>query len=168
MRKQLAIEFRRLLKSPQLYIALAIGIFIAISQIIQTTLPLAEANKSEFYLEQNVIPHSVFTCMLGMGRGSFSWQDSLLKNLIPILAALPFGISYYIDKKILVSLLSGLMLSISICIVNFIIGINIIGFYIKFAIIPLLCIYLFSFAYCLAFNVLCSFIYNRCDTIYKK
>jgi len=76
--------------------------------------------------------------------------------------------SYYIDKKILVSLLSGLMLSISICIVNFIIGINIIGFSIKFAIIPLLCIYLFSFAYCLAFNVLCSFIYNRCDTIYKK
>lgn len=99
MRKQLAIEFRRLLKSPQLYIALAIGIFIAISQIIQTTLPLAEANKSGFYLEQKVIPHSLFTCMLGMGRGSFSWQDSLLKNLIPILAALPFGISYYIDKK---------------------------------------------------------------------
>ena len=47
-------------------------------------------------------------------------------------------------------------------------GINIIGFSIKFAIIPLLCIYLFSFAYCLAFNVLCTFIYNRCDTIYKK
>ena len=76
--------------------------------------------------------------------------------------------TYYIDEKVLVSLLSGFILSISICILNFIIGINVIGFTINFAIIPLICIFLFSFIYCLVFNILCSSIYNRCDAIYKK
>lgn len=99
MKKQLAVEFRRVLKSPTLYIAMAIGLFIAISQVITVTLPLAEANETDFYIEDKTLPHSVFTCMMSMGRGAFSWHSELLINIIPVLSALPFGISFYMDKK---------------------------------------------------------------------
>jgi len=99
MKKQLVVEFRRMLKAPTFYIAVLLGLFIAISHVIQITLPLANANETAFYTELDIIPHSVFTCMMDMGRGSFSWQPSLLINIAPILAALPFGVSFYCDKR---------------------------------------------------------------------
>jgi len=99
MKKQLAIEFRRLLKSPTLYIAIFIGLCIAISQVVQVTLPLAKANDPDIYIENGDIPHSVFTCMMSMGRGFLSWHANMLINLAPVLVALPFGVSFYMDRR---------------------------------------------------------------------
>ncbi len=61
---------------------------------MKVSLPLAKGNEGT-----EGLPHSVFTCMLGMGRGSGTWQSDMLINIAPLLAALPFGISFYNDRK---------------------------------------------------------------------
>ena len=99
MKKQLAIEFRRLLKSPTFYIALTIGLYIAISQVVEVSVMYAKANEEGVYNDIVSLPYSVFTVMMGMGSGSHSWHENMLINILPVLSALPFGVSFYLDKK---------------------------------------------------------------------
>lgn len=100
MRKQLSIELRRLLKSRSFYVAIFIGLFIAVEQVIVYSIPLYENNMTRDYRSiVDSLPHSVFTSMMGMGNGCFSWHQYTLIYIIPLLVALPFGVSFYRDKK---------------------------------------------------------------------
>ncbi|MBE5939997.1 MAG: hypothetical protein E7266_06320 [Lachnospiraceae bacterium] len=95
MKRMLPIEFRRLFRSYSFYMAIAIGLLFPISYLIQYIIPYAVANASGSYIESGVIPHSVFEYPLG--RGSF--HESILANIAPLLVAIPYGYSYYRDKK---------------------------------------------------------------------
>lgn len=98
MRKYLKIELRRLVKSPALYIALAIGCVITVSHVIQFAIDKTKANELELFLENAFwYPHSVFNSIMGLS--SFDWQTTAFIAIAPLLAAIPFGNSYFIDIK---------------------------------------------------------------------
>lgn len=96
MIKMLKFEWRRLWKSYSFYIALLIGFIIAVSQVIQYVIPYAKSNDSNVNNPDFVLPHSVFNSMMGF---NLDWQSSFLYNIMPLLAAIPYGFSYYLDKK---------------------------------------------------------------------
>ena len=85
------------------------------------------------------------------------------------IVGLSLGISqYYLKKRSLICIIAGIFLTLSICIVNFLIGINIIGFSFSFSIIPILIIFIASYIYCFVFLILCNFIYKRLNLIIEK
>ena len=69
--------------------------------------------------------------------------------------------NYFTDKKRLICSISAILLTISICIVNFIIGINIIGFSFNLSLLPIVLIFLGSSVYSFIFLVICRFFYKR-------
>lgn len=98
MRKCITIELRRLLRSPSLYIALLIGLAIAFSQIVQFVIPQAKLNEYKYFLEVDfLIPRGVFITI--MGFAAEGWQGRAFLQTAPLLAAIPFANSYYIDIK---------------------------------------------------------------------
>ena len=85
------------------------------------------------------------------------------------IVGLSLGISqYYLKKRPLICIIAGIFLTLSICIVNFLIGINIIGFSFSFSIIPILIIFMASYIYYFMFLILCNFIYKRLNPMIEK
>jgi len=86
------------LRSPALYIALLLGILLAVSQIVQYVFHFADINKLELYMDIDfMFPHSVLTSMMGFASGE--WQSYALVEIAPLLAVIPFANSYYLDIK---------------------------------------------------------------------
>lgn len=69
--------------------------------------------------------------------------------------------NYFTDKKFLICSISTILLTFSICIVNFIIGINIIGFSFNLSFLPIVLIFLATSVYSFIFLVICKFFYKR-------
>ena len=88
------IELKRAFKSRKLLIALLAGMIIAVWHYVQYVLPLIKAEEFE---EEIYYPVTVFESW--MGGNSYTLQQYLLFIIFPILAVLPFGTSYYEDKK---------------------------------------------------------------------
>ena len=88
------IELKRAFKSRKLLIALLAGMIIAVWHYVQYVLPLIRAEEFE---EEIYYPVTVFESW--MGGNSYTLQQYLLFIIFPILAVLPFGTSYYEDKK---------------------------------------------------------------------
>lgn len=69
--------------------------------------------------------------------------------------------SYMLKFKLLISIFSGMVLTLSLCIVNFIIGINVLGFNLPGNILTQIGILMaFSSIYCFLYLLLANFIYN--------
>jgi hypothetical protein len=96
VRKLLKIELRRAFASPALWAALLVGLAIVVVQYAQDVLPMVNyLNLSVGGKELGMYPHSVFNKWIGGGMGSFT--PYLYFLLLPLLATIPFGGSFYED-----------------------------------------------------------------------
>ena len=87
------MEMKRAFHNRNFYIALIIGCGIAIGQYIQNVLPMIKYLPMD--VEKGVYPHSVFNKWIG-GEYHTLWP-MLFYFILPVLAALPHGDSYYQD-----------------------------------------------------------------------
>lgn len=90
--KYLKLEMRRMLKSKGLKIALLIGVAFVVSHA-KIVMKYAAMNGNEEDLLD--IPFSAF--MFFMGYDMYGWQGSFFFQMAPLLAAIPFANSYFVD-----------------------------------------------------------------------
>lgn len=93
-------EFLRLIKDKKLYISLGIGLLVSILQLISC---VCSDIAYEKYVEKSYetikdfyFPNSVFNTYIGLDSGIYS---TVLLYIFPILAVIPFGCSFFDDKK---------------------------------------------------------------------
>ena len=94
MKGVLKTELKRAFQNKYLWFALLIGIAISIWHTVENVLPIMQ------YLEGDLkggLPHSVFNKW--MGGENHTLQPVLYYILVPLLATLPFGVSFYQDRK---------------------------------------------------------------------
>lgn len=97
-RQCLKIELRRGFHSISFLVAFLLAMVISISHIIFYIIPKYNMNfTSSSYKNEFVIPHSVFNCWIGGEYQSF--QSVLYFMILPLLAVIPYGASYYLDCK---------------------------------------------------------------------
>lgn len=97
MRALLKIELGRAYRSRGLTLSLLVGLGIALIQFIVVVLPCA-GNILEYFTGDVIsYPHSVFSSWIGMDDRNPYLE--VFMTLFPILAVLPFGVSYFEDKK---------------------------------------------------------------------
>lgn len=96
MLTMLKIELNRALKSRSFYVSLLIGIIISIAQIIMEVISKAD-DPLKLFTGGTTYPYSVFNSWIG-GHINNPYQIAYL-TIFPILATLPFGISYHMDLK---------------------------------------------------------------------
>lgn len=78
------------------------------------------------------------------------------------LVGISLGISdYYTSRILFICSISAILLTTSIFIVNFVIGINLLGFSINTSYLSILLIFLASFIYSFVFLYVCRFFYKR-------
>lgn len=96
----LKFEFKRLFKSKKNYIAIIVGLIVSFLQIISSVHNniVYEHYVSNHYedMKNFYYPTSVFNTYLGMDSGFYT---VVLYFILPILAIMPFGCSYFTDKK---------------------------------------------------------------------
>ena len=97
MKIMIKTELERAFKSWGFWIALIIGIGISVSQIVTRIIPAA-INPISFFEPDNatVMPASAFQMWLGNG---VTFEYTLYVRLIPILAAMPYAVTYLSDIK---------------------------------------------------------------------
>ena len=97
MKKMIKIEMERAFRSWGLWLAIIIGLVICMEHIIMTIIPSAIA-PLKWYVPDNgtVMPLSAYNCWMG---GTSGFEYVLLVRLFPILASIPYGVSYLTDKK---------------------------------------------------------------------
>lgn len=95
MLKLIKIEFSRAFKNKYLLLSIFIGCLIAITHVIQNVIPCVKALDLDW--SKGFYPHSVFNKW--MGGEIYSIQPYLYFLIAPILAAIPFADSFYLDKK---------------------------------------------------------------------
>lgn len=97
MKVMIKTELERAFKSWSLYLALIIGMGLSITQIITKIIPAA-TNPLTGYMPDNatLMPISAFQVWIGNG---VSFEYSLFIRLIPILAAMPYAVTYLSDIK---------------------------------------------------------------------
>lgn len=102
MRCMLKIEWNRLLRSPSLWGALLLGMFISLSQYREVVLSalgyqdrIAAKNLSMTY--GTLMPHGVFEKWIGGELYSF-WSYTFFM-ILPLLSTAPFSASLYSDRK---------------------------------------------------------------------
>lgn len=94
----LRIEFSRALKNKFLLLAILLGCVITVSHFVQNIVPQLNWHTWwTFKIDQDMYPNSVFNQWIG--ESSASMQQMLYYLMLPILAALPFGDSFYLDMK---------------------------------------------------------------------
>lgn len=93
----LRIEFSRALKNPFLLLAILLGCVITVSHFVQYVLPQIWRTWWTFNIDPDMYPNSVFNQWIGETPGTM--QAFLYYLMLPILAALPFGDSFYLDMK---------------------------------------------------------------------
>lgn len=90
------VEFQRVFCNRAFWIAIGIGAVIALGQYIQNVVPMVQYLSMD--LEKGVYPHSVFNKW--MGGEFFTVWPMLFYFILPILAALPHGDSFYQDIRL--------------------------------------------------------------------
>ena len=97
MKVMIKTELERAFKSWSLWLALIIGMGLSIAQIITRIIPAA-MNPLMGYMPDNatLMPISAFQVWIGNG---VSFEYSLFIRLIPILAAMPYAVTYLSDIK---------------------------------------------------------------------
>lgn len=95
MKKMLRIEFSRALKNKYLLFSILLGSVVTISHFAQNVIPIQKFISLD--LEHGVYPSSVFDKWIGESLGTM--QPMLYYLLLPILAALPFADSFFLDMK---------------------------------------------------------------------
>lgn len=89
----LKIELKRAFKSRAFLTAVVIGLVIALGQYFQNVLSMVKY--LEMDLEKGVYPHSVFNKW--MGGEYYTLWPMLFYFILPVLASLPYGDSFYRD-----------------------------------------------------------------------
>ena len=95
MKQMLKIELERAFRSSGFWLSLMIGMLISIIQYIQKVIPAV----SEILLPMKyklAIPVCVHQTWIAMGDG---WYYTLFVRLIPLLAVIPYAVTYYTDNK---------------------------------------------------------------------
>ena len=97
MKVMIKTELERAFKSWSLWLAFIIGMGLSIAQIITRIIPAA-MNPLMGYMPDNatLMPISAFQVWIGNG---VSFEYSLFIRLIPILAAMPYAVTYLSDIK---------------------------------------------------------------------
>lgn len=89
----LRIELKRAFKSRSFYVAMLIGLVIALGQYFENVAPMVKYLDMDF--AKNVYPHSVFNKW--MGSEYYTVWPMLFYFILPVLAVLPHGDSFYSD-----------------------------------------------------------------------
>lgn len=97
MRIMIKTELERAFKSWGFWIALFIGLGISVSQLVTRVIPAA-INPISFFESNNatVMPASAFQMWIGNGA---TFEYTLYIRLVPILAAMPYAVTYLSDIK---------------------------------------------------------------------
>lgn len=90
------MEFSRALRSKLLLIALLLGVGMAVTHFFLCDIPRSKLN-DQFISRQDLLPTSSFAYWIGNSESS--WITALYFILVPILAILPFGDSFFVDLK---------------------------------------------------------------------
>lgn len=97
MREQIKIEYERVIHSKTMWVALFIGLTISIAQFIAEVIPAAKDPLEYFKGTFQCYPWSVFNNWMG-GRFADVYSTVFL-TVLPVLATLAHGITYYMDIK---------------------------------------------------------------------
>ncbi len=97
MKRVMKIEFERAYRSIGMKAALGIGLFIAVIQFIQYSYPWRNHILTWFSGSDNEYPLSLFNMWIGVDD-THPWL-AVYMTIFPILAAMPYGVSYYLDIK---------------------------------------------------------------------
>lgn len=98
MKQMITIELKRALLSGKMCCALALGVAISLWHFIQEVCPVLQAQTDFISLEDATMgPISVF--YVWIGGNSHNVQQYIFYLLFPIIAMLPFAMSYFEDKK---------------------------------------------------------------------
>lgn len=97
MKKMKKIEMERAFRSWGLWLAIVIGLAICMEYIIRQMIPAA-MSPLKWYRPDNatIMPISAYNTWIGGYNG---FENALLIRLFPILASIPYGVSYLSDKK---------------------------------------------------------------------
>ncbi len=97
MKKMIKIELERAFSGTGLKLSLIIGMIITIEHYIRNVIPMAVA-PLQFYEYNNAtsLPLSVFNCWIG---GGVNFENELFVRIIPLLAAIPYAITYCSDIR---------------------------------------------------------------------
>lgn len=97
MKNVFRLEFKRGLKSPGMKAALIMGMLVVVLHWIWMVLPKMRMNASGAYLQYDDMPYSLYVNWIG---GTYSNIFPVLYYwLLPIIAVLPYGESFYHDWK---------------------------------------------------------------------
>lgn len=91
-------EFERMLHSKMLYISLAVGLSITLMHFVDKVIPRANDILGHFDGCSATYPHSVFNSWIAICGGVDVYMMAYM-YLFPILAVLPYGVSFYQDMK---------------------------------------------------------------------
>lgn len=98
MKNIFMMEIRRSLRSRGMILALVIGIALSLMQVIQNQLPMYQANLTKFYEDFPILPPSNVSEVWIAGNAA-NLAGFVYFLVFPILAALPFGTSYFDDNR---------------------------------------------------------------------
>ena len=96
MKQMLKIEMERAFRGAAFKVALAIGMIICVLQFVIQVLPAAD-NPLEYYVPMSLaIPVNVHYIWIG---GWYNMYYTLYIRLIPLLAVIPYAVTFYTDNK---------------------------------------------------------------------
>lgn len=96
MKECIKLEWERVIKGKTFYMALIIGVVIALLQIVGEVYPRA-VDVLQFYNGRYGEPNSLY--MFSMSMNATSMYKEILKTIFPVLAMLPHALSYHSDIK---------------------------------------------------------------------
>lgn len=92
------IELRRAFGSKGFYFSAAAGFLLAVTHFLMYAVPML--GQMEVILNRKNPYLMIFSCyQMWMGADAYNLQSFLLAALLPVLAVLPYGASYYEDVK---------------------------------------------------------------------
>lgn len=92
------IEIERAFKSKGLWLSVFIGMVICIEHIFRVVLPVAE-RPLDFYIYDSAVSMPASAFQFWVEAGSSNFEGALMVRLFPILAVMPYAVSYLTDIK---------------------------------------------------------------------
>lgn len=93
----LRTELKRAFHNKYLLFALIIGFAISVWQTVEHVIPLLQYQTTDIAMLKGAMPHTVFNKW--MGGHSYFLQTTLYYIIVPLLATIPFGASFYQDRR---------------------------------------------------------------------
>ena len=97
MKGILKTELKRAFQNKYLLFALLIGFAISIWQTVEHVIPLLQYQTTDLSMLKGGMPHTVFNKWLG--GSTYFLQTTLYYIIVPLIATIPFGASFYQDRK---------------------------------------------------------------------